>query len=509
MRKEVTSSMKVVTPQEMATMDQNTICAGTSGLDLMEKAGFNCTKEIEKYYDQDKRILILCGTGNNGGDGFVIAHYLKSDGYPVSVFLLGDRNRMTEENQVNCQRALKEEIATSFLEENETIDCLIQKAADSHVIIDAVFGTGLRERPLSSWYCSIFQQINELSAAVVSIDIPSGLRGDNGLSAGQAIMASQTIVIQNIKTGLLLNDGPDYAGELICIDIGIKEDSIRNQKFLTQKSDLCFPEKRKKNSHKYDYGSILIIAGSKGMIGAGLLAIEGAINAGAGLVTSYVPQEVYIPVAARSPVEVMIKTYETNITGEDIAEDRKEVVLIGPGIGRKKNYSIILHDLLEDENLSVVIDADGIYHLRRLLDVLKTSKTPVVLTPHMGEFARLIDMDQKVIEQDPVKFGSDFAMEYGVTLVLKGYRTMVFNQNGEVWFNSTGNPGMATAGSGDVLAGIITGIAGQTKDLFKAARAGVYYHGAAGDTYAARFDETTLTARSLIESLKFVMKTGV
>jgi NAD(P)H-hydrate epimerase len=291
----------------------------------------------------------------------------------------------------------------------------------------------------------------------------------------------------------------------VLVDIGIDENCIPNEKYYTQEKDLKFPYKRKKNTHKFDYGSVVVIAGSKGMSGAGILALEGALKSGGGLVTCYVPQDIYIPVVSRAPAEALIKTYDCNITSDDIKQDRKKVILIGPGIGRAKNYSFILEHLLEG-SLPVVIDADGIYHLSMVVDSLKASKTPVVITPHFGEFSRLIDVPREEILKDPIGYGQQFAMEYQVVVVLKGYRTMIFGTNGEIWFNSTGNPGMATGGSGDVLAGMIAGIAGQNVDLFDAARAGVFYHGRAGDYYAEHFGQSTLTAHSIIESLKYVLK---
>jgi NAD(P)H-hydrate epimerase len=212
-----------------------------------------------------------------------------------------------------------------------------------------------------------------------------------------------------------------------------------------------------------------------------------------------------LPVVSRAPVEALIKTYDCNITAEDIQKDRKKVVLIGPGIGRAKNYSVVMENILEG-TIPVVIDADGIHHLKIVLDTLKKSTTPVVITPHFGEFSKLIDVPKEDILCDPIGYAQKFAIEYQVIVVLKGYRTMIFGTNGEVWFNSTGNPGMATGGSGDVLAGMIAGIAGQNVNLFEAAKAGVYYHGAAGDYYAEKYGQSTLTATSIIESLKYVLK---
>ncbi|MBU5304872.1 NAD(P)H-hydrate dehydratase [Eubacterium callanderi] len=497
--------MKVVTPQEMAQMDQKTIASGISGIDLMEKAGTECTQVIESTLKEDMLICVICGPGNNGGDGQVIARQLSEKGFSVQVFFTEPADKMSPDSQTNYSRLQETSAVVQFLSHEAGLEGFEASLAGADLVVDAVFGTGLKDRPLGEWYEKLLNAINACGKRIVAIDIPSGLRGDNGLTLEAAVEADQTIIIQNYKVGCLLNDGPDCVGEPVLVDIGIDENCIENNKYFVQKQNLRCPVKRKKNSHKYDYGSVVIIAGSKGMIGAGLLATEGALKSGAGLVTSYVPLEVYLPVAARSPVEVMIKTYDCNITGEDIEHDRKRVVLIGPGIGRKKNYSIILNDLLYNTTVPVVIDADGLFHLSRNLDVLKESKTPVILTPHFGEFSTLTGVDREDILEDPIGYGRRFAEEYQVVLVLKGYRTMICSPEGEVFFNSTSNPGMATAGSGDVLAGMIAGFAGQSVDLLEAAKAGVFYHGAAGDYYAERYGESTLTARNIIDSFKYVL----
>ncbi|WP_050741396.1 bifunctional ADP-dependent NAD(P)H-hydrate dehydratase/NAD(P)H-hydrate epimerase [Acetobacterium bakii] len=497
--------MKVVTPKEMAVMDRYAIAAGINSIDLMEKAGNKCTEIIEKDLKKDSRVVIICGPGNNGGDGQVISRLLFGQGYGVNVFFTEPEEKFSEESLINLKRLRELDVPIRFISEKtefEDFDLILKRATH---LVDAIFGTGLTEQKFSEKYHQIFDIVNAFTGQKIAIDIPSGLRGDTGLNLGNGIFADKTIVIQNYKTGCLLNDGPDYTGDTVLIDIGIDENSIPNDKYYTRESDLSFPTKRKKNTHKFDYGSVVVIAGSKGMSGAGILAVEGALKSGGGLVTCYVPQDIYLPVVARAPVEALIKTYDCNITAENIEKDRKKVILIGPGLGRAKNYSFILEHILQG-SLPVVIDADGIHHLSLVMDTLKSSKTPVVITPHFGEFSRLIGVPREEILQDPLGYGQKFATEYQVVLVLKGYRTMIFGTNGEIWFNSTGNPGMATGGSGDVLAGMIAGIAGQNVEIFEAAKAGVYYHGKAGDYYAEAFGQSTLTARSITESLKYVLK---
>ena len=497
--------MKVVTPKEMAIMDRHTIETGTPSLELMERAGLACAEIIKESLNEESQIIVLCGPGNNGGDGLVVGRLLSEAGYAVHLFLTETETKLSDDNLSNLKKLQEKNIIVRFLSSESDLEDLNSNINQATHIVDAIFGTGLVEKDIPENYHRLFDMVNQSEKTIIAIDIPSGLRGDIGLHVGNAIFADKTIVIQTYKTGCLLNDGPDYTGDTVLVDIGIDENCIPNEKYYTQEKDLKFPKKRKKNTHKYDYGSVVVIAGSKGMSGAGILSIEGALKSGGGLVTCYVPHDIYIPVVARAPAESLIKTYDCNITSDDIKNDRKKVILIGPGIGRAKNYSFILEHLLEG-SLPVVIDADGIHHLAVVVEALKESKTPVVITPHFAEFSKLIDVPREDILKDPIGYGQKFAMEYQVVVVLKGYRTMVFGINGEIWFNSTGNPGMATGGSGDVLAGMIAGIAGQNVDLFEAARAGVYYHGKAGDYYAEHFGQSTLTAHSIIESLKYVLK---
>lgn len=497
--------MKVVTPKEMSVMDKNTIAQGISSMELMEKAGMGCAEEIMKSLDHSSQIMIVCGPGNNGGDGQVIARILSEKSYSVDVYFTEPQEKMTLESQKNYELLKETSSLIHFINAENGLELLKEGLEKATMLIDAIIGIGLVDRPVPLYYEELFDLINEFNGEKIAIDIPSGLRGDVGLTVGSGIFADKTMVIQNYKTGCLLNDGPDYTGDTTLIKIGLDEDSIENHKYYIQEKDISFPKKRKKNTHKYDYGSVAVIAGSKGMSGAGILSIEGALKSGGGLVTCYVPQDTYIQVVSRAPAEALIKTYDCNITADDLEKARKKVILIGPGIGRAKNFSFILESLLGG-NMPMVIDADGIHHLVQVTDALKESTTPIIITPHFAEFSALINVPREEILQDPIGYGQKFAIEYGVVVVLKGYRTMVFGTNGEIWFNSTGNPGMATGGSGDVLSGMIAGIVGQNVEIFEAAKAGVYYHGKAGDHYAQSYGESTLTARSIIESLKYVLR---
>lgn len=502
--------MNVVTPREMSYFDQKTIEGGIPSQELMEKAGIECFKVIKNKIQLSDKVLIICGSGNNGGDGQVIARLLKEDGYDVQVLFTASLDKLKEkmslESTHNYIELEKLNIPLNYAADTEIFCELIPKA---DVIIDAVFGTGLDDRELSNYYKKLFEEINKSNAEIISIDIPSGLSGKNG-KLSKAIQADLTIIIQSPKTGELLENGPDYTGDIEIVDIGIDtsgllEDNTINQKKLINKEHLKFPFPRKKNSHKYHYGRVIIVAGSRGMLGAAALASGGALRCGAGLVTNYVPEEVYSASIAIIPPEALVEPYNQILTSYRLEGVNRDVILFGPGLGRHNDYSGLLSDLLNLDT-PIVIDADGLWMMRNSLDLFKDAKAPLIITPHHGEFATLLGITTEELKEDPIHYAAKFAQNYNVIVILKGHHSLVASPNGEIWFNITGNAGMATPGSGDVLAGMTAAILAQLKDPLEAAKSAVYYHGLAGDYYAENFGQTTLLASDIIESLKYVLK---
>ena len=498
--------MKAVTPKQMAELDKKTIAAGTPSDELMERAGEAAAKEILKKKSKGK-ILVLSGTGNNGGDGQVIARLLKQDGKDVTLMFPPTekecRDHFTEDSKRNFDRL--KDVPIIYVGD-AGLESAKKEISEASVIVDSLLGTGYdTDRPLREPLPELIDAVNESPAYVVAVDIPSGLNGTNGQVGQAAVRADKTVIIQAPKTGEMLGDGPDCTGKPVIVDIGIDTDDPDIHTELLEQKEVGFPVQRKKNSHKYTYGRVLVVAGSKGMTGAGAMAVSGAILSGAGLVTAFVPEEVYPIAASIMPHEAMVKPYNYIVRPEDLAQIRTDMILFGPGLGRHMDYSGLLSTLMSGK-IPLVIDADGLWHMRNILGDLKASKVPVVLTPHAGEFAMLLDTTVPDLMKAPADKTAAFAKEYGVTVVMKGYHTMIADPDGSLWFNTTGNPGMATAGAGDVLAGMIAGIAAQTHDLTKAAKAGVFYHGLAGDWYAARYGETTLTAGSILDSLNYVLK---
>lgn len=501
--------MKVVTPKEMMALDKRTIESGVPSQELMERAGTECFKIIKDEVAKRDTILIICGTGNNGGDGQVIARLLSKDGYKVSVLFTASeeslKEKMSPESEENYVQLEKLGIPLHYAAQPNVFNEVISGA---NVIIDAVFGTGLDDRPMSEYYQALFKAVNDSKAYVIAIDIPSGLSGYNG-RYHSAIRADKTIIIQSPKTGELLEDGPDLTGNTEIVDIGIDTEKPlegeENKKQLLTQEDIHFPKPRYKNSHKYHYGRIVIIAGSRGMVGAAALASAGALRSGAGLVTAYVPENVYSASVSIMPTEALVEPYERILTSYKLQGVKRDVVLFGPGLGKHSDYSGLISDLM-NQDAPLVIDADGLRIMQDNLDAFKKSKVPVIITPHQGEFAALLGISADELKADPLHYTAYFAQTYGVVVILKGYRTLVAEPNGEIWFNTTGNPGMATPGSGDVLAGMTSAMLAQLGDPVEATKAAVFYHGLAGDHYASEFGETTLLATDIIESLKYVLK---
>lgn len=500
--------MKVVTPEEMSALDRCTIASGTPSYTLMERAGGECADIILEKLRPDDKTVVVCGTGNNGGDGQVIARLLHRNKKDVKTVFTANQEKaqshFTPDAKKNYELLLKEGVPVNFAGD----EAAFQKAIKgSSVIIDAVFGTGLQDKPLPAYYTNIFKMMNDANAQRISIDIPSGLNGTTGKDLG-GVQADATIIIQCVKTGELLGDGPDLTGDRTLADIGIDEDcqgvGDKIDRHFLSRTDLCFPIKRKKNSYKYHYGSILTIAGSKGMLGAGALAAGGALRMGAGLVTNYVHNPLYSAAVSIMPPESIVRSYAAVLTMDQLKDIKRDVILFGPGIGRHTDYAGLLEEMMNADD-PLVIDADGLWMLHRKLEALKKSKVPVILTPHAGEFAALLGISNEELNADLLNYAVNFATEYQVTLVLKGHHTLVVSSEGTVWFNSTGNAGMATPGAGDVLSGMVAAVMAQIKDPVEAAKAAVYYHGMAGDWYADHYNQTTLLAGDIINSLREVM----
>ncbi|NLN98233.1 MAG: NAD(P)H-hydrate dehydratase [Eubacteriaceae bacterium] len=496
--------MNIVTPEQMAQMDRDTIASGIPGIDLMEKAGEACTEAILKCANRDEKVLILCGSGNNGGDGLVIARLLKEKRMDCALWIIGDGTNVSEDNALNQKRyeAVGGTIGLGLEKQEDLWSDILDRCT---MIVDCVFGTGLKERPLPEAILKLFKTINRSRRRVIAVDIPSGLHGEKGFCLGTALLAERTLAIQNIKTGHLLGDGPDVCGEMEVLDIGILQETVQHRRLMTTKADLVFPQTRRKNTHKYHYGSIAVVAGSSGMLGAGLLAAAAALKTGAGLVTLYVPQTVVDPVMIKARPEIMVEAYET-APSVAMLKPKTSTVLFGPGIGRNRDDRIFLEELT-DFTGEVIIDADGLIPYQKTASRFTQKNKVPILTPHLGELATLTGYSAEACRRDTLAIAEEWAQKHKALMVVKGYRSLTLGPEGLVYFNPTGNPGMATAGSGDVLAGMIAAVVAQRGATTAAVATAVYHHGKAGDLYAKKYGETGLTAGDLIENLEWRIRT--
>lgn len=456
--------------------------------ELMLSAGRAAAEKIiDKYGCKDKKITVVCGSGNNGGDGAVIAGILAENGAEVSVLTpLGKPKTEQAEYYFDKLSGVK----------------LAEGLTESDIIIDALFGIGL-DRELSGEICELVGKINSADAIRVAVDIPSGVEADSGKILGAAVKADFTVTFIALKPCFLLPDGSDYCGEVMVADIGVNP--MEYSYDIIKKP--IFP-KRRHNAHKGDFGTALMFCGSYGMAGAAILSAKAAVRSGVGILRAAICDNIYDPFTASVP-EAVCHPLKPNGSGTltpsymNLPELLKgaKALLVGCGLGNNNSTKQLVTELIKNAEVPLVIDADGINAIAGSIDIIKTKKAPVILTPHPGEMARLTGKSIAEIEQNRVSIARDFAKEYNCILVLKGANTIVAEPDGKICFNITGNAGMATAGSGDVLAGITLSLLAQGIAPTKAARAAVYLHGEAGDKATSKRGERAVIAGDIVEEL--------
>ena len=507
--------MKVVTAAEMRRIDQATIeSIGIPGSVLMETAGTAIVDAIQQYYPDSQRIGVFVGKGNNGGDGLVIARHLAHRGRDVRIFLTAPKSRFTGEARLNLQIA--ENLGLPMTEAPR--EPRILSGFNCELLIDAVLGTGVRgvlRPPLAE----VIHTLNALPIPILSVDIPSGLDADTGHPLGTCVRAGRTITIGLPKRGLLLQPGADLAGTLEIADIGFPKQVVAAQSIKVNWTAATHAAQwlpsRPPASHKGSYGRVLVVAGSTGMTGAAALASEAALRAGAGLVTLAIPEHLNPILEGLLPEAMTLPLPETDagslaVSGVStlltFAEKTGAVLAIGPGLSQHAETVSLVHELVRENReqklgLPMVIDADGLNALAQNRAIIETLEGNAVLTPHPGEMARLTDTAVAALEQDRIRTAQEFATEHTVTLVLKGAPTLTATANGDVWVNSTGNPGMGTGGMGDVLTGIIAGLIAQGCPHETAAALGVYLHGLAADRAAETLGMHGLIASDVLHAV--------
>lgn len=513
--------MKLLKAQEMKEIDQKASSEfGIPSLVLMENAGIRTVEVIEDILVnyRNKNVIILAGKGNNGGDGLVVARHLLNAGARVDTFLMGQEEELTPDSYLNYTILTKMKANLFPLYQEKDLDRLMLSLLSCDLIVDAMYGIGFKGR-LNEFDSRIASMVNWSKAPVVAVDIPSGVEADTGKVHGQAVRATHTVSFALPKIGLIIEPGKEYAGSLSVADISIPlallgDPKLKNN-LITEALVKPLIKSRRPESHKGTYGHALVIGGSMGLSGAVIMASAAALRTGAGLVTAAVPQSL-LPIIESSMTEVMTaplaETSQAAIAREALPAIEElltasSVCAIGPGMSGYADAYSILRFVLERSGVPLVIDADGLNALKTDLSVLKDRQVPLVLTPHPGEMARLTGRSIEEIQADRIETAREFAQEWGVTLVLKGNKTVIAGSSGEIYINITGNPGMATAGSGDVLCGIISGLICQGLKPLAAAVAGVYLHGLAGDQSAVLKGQKSLIAGDILESLPDILKT--
>ncbi len=473
------------TCDEVRTAEGASIAAGIPGRVLMENAASAAARLLENA----SSVYIFCGAGNCAGDGFALSRRLFIRGRKVTVVLVGDTARLPEDAAANFAAARA--LGVPMLDFDEVAGSPLPKGAH---IVDAILGIGL-SREVEGRFRAAISYINESGAPVLALDIPSGIDADTGRVFGCAVRATHTVTFGLWKLGLFSPLSADYVGALSFDDVSIPTPAS-SRRFLLEKEDILLP-RAARATHKGTNGHAVIIGGSLGMAGAAVMSAEGALMGGAGLVT-VMAEETTLPVLTKRLTDAMCAPLSASLP------EKANAVLVGPGLGRGEAGRKAFMTAIEAARGTLILDADALFHLAEDLTVLKKAKCPVILTPHMGEMARLCGLSAAEITENRVEIAERFAAAHDVTLVLKGAFTVVANPAGQTYINMTGNAGMAKGGSGDVLAGLIAGLS--ASGVPDAAKAAVYLHGMAGDMAAEALGVRSMRASSLLKFLPKAIK---
>ncbi|MEF9941374.1 MAG: NAD(P)H-hydrate dehydratase [Lachnospiraceae bacterium] len=472
---------------------------GIPSLVLMERAALQCVAILQNQHLDCSHILVVCGTGNNGGDGMAIARLLYLKGYKVTVVLIGNRETCTIETRT--QIGILEKCGLSI---GDSIPC-----DEYSMVIDAIFGVGL-SRTITGGYARNIEQINQISGVKVAIDIPSGIESTSGKVLGIAVKADLTIALAYEKLGTTLHDGYGYSGRVIPVEIGIEDCALPQESpipYTYEKKDLpkLLP-KRTINSNKGTYGKVLMIVGSMGMSGAAYLSAKAAYAVGAGLVRIYTVEENRVILQQLLP-EAVLTTY-TQYEESEVASllAWAEVVAIGSGLGKSNISSQILLQVLRDFRGPCVVDADGLNWLAKQETCQIFDFKQVVLTPHMKEMAGLLHCEVLEVLEHRLEMLERCINLYGGTCVLKDARTMVLQKKTGLYINCSGCGAMSKAGTGDVLTGMIAGFMAQGVSSYKSATLGVYLHGLAGEVSMQKKGCYSVLASDIIEQISTVLK---
>ena len=489
--------LKILNTTQIKALDEFTIKhEPIASIDLMERACHAFVSWFTRHFDITKRVGIICGTGNNGGDGLGIARLLKEWGYPLNVWIVQGPIPESPDFKINLQRLNGKVEASEII--TETDQGLF---ADQDILIDAIFGSGL-SRPPEGIYAQAIRCINRTNAIRIAVDIPSGLMADKS-SGGEIVQAHHTVTFQLPKLSFLLPESGSAVGDWNVVNIGLSQEFIHqaeNNYFLVEKIDIKkILHGRSKFSHKGNFGHALLIAGSHGKMGAAILGARAAMRSGLGLLTVHVPQCGYEIIQTSVP-EAMVSVDESDTIFSMVPKTENfNSIGIGPGIGQDKQTAKALATLLEFVGKPMVLDADAITILGANRELIQRIPKGNILTPHPKEFERLADSWATDFERLDKQV--DFSRKTNTIVLLKGAHTSITTPEGKVYFNNTGNPGMATAGSGDVLTGLVTGFLAQGYTSEESALLGAWIHGLAGDCAFNKVGEEALIASDIIDYL--------
>lgn len=507
--------MKLVTAAQMQHLDRRTIQeAGIPGIVLMERAGKGVVSNIEKTCGnlKGRTVTVFCGKGNNGGDGFVIARLLRRKRIPVHTVIMASPSDLKGDARTMYQRLIKTASSSSLyiMPSIKVIRGLLEK---SELVVDALLGTGISSEVKGPYRLAI-ETINHVGVSTVAVDIPSGINADSGDIMGVGIGANLTVTFGLPKLGLFLGKAIDHIGELRVVDIGIPQEFVDDlditRTLLRVENIHEFLPKRPPSSHKGTLGHAGIIAGSPGKTGSAALAARACLRVGTGLVTVATPSSVNGTLEAKLLEAMTVPVHETE--DQTVSQQarptleafitHRDAVGIGPGLTTHPDTVELVRSLIPKFDRPCVIDADALNAIAGNCELFHSCRVTPVITPHPGEMARLIGHSSAaIVNHDRLGVALKFARDYGVIVVLKGARTLITDPRGHVAICPTGNPGMATAGMGDVLTGVIAGLLSQGLTPWDAARVGVYVHGLAGDIAAERLGQSGMIASDVIEAL--------
>jgi ADP-dependent NAD(P)H-hydrate dehydratase / NAD(P)H-hydrate epimerase len=489
--------MKILSASQIKELDEYTIKhEPVDSIDLMERASMDFVNWFIEKFDKNKKVKIFCGPGNNGGDGLAIARILLGKSYKIETFIITSE-KTSRDFKINHERLSNLADANYINDEKD-----IPKIAADEIVIDAIFGSGLA-RPVTELFAKVIRSINKSEAFVVSVDIASGLFCDQVNNDKNIIEPDYTISFQFPKISFLLSQNEKYIGEWVLVDIGLSKSFIKSvdaDYFFTDKDQIKdILKRRTKFSHKGNFGKALIIAGSYSMMGAAVLAAKACLRTGAGLCVSYIPKCGYEIMQTSIPENMVLTDTDPNCITDIPDLNSYNAIAIGPGLGKAETTTSALKKLLERSSLPLVIDADALNILSENKELLDKIPEGSILTPHPKEFERLAG--KAVDDYERLEFLKFFSKKIKSYIVLKGAYTAIASPDGKIYFNSTGNPGMATGGSGDVLTGIIVSLLAQGCSSFHSALLGVYLHGYSGDAAAKKLSQPSMIASDIVEGI--------